>query len=42
MFGKDGLYFLVGCNLAAGYGSKRLVDRLEFLQQGDEFRHGKA
>jgi hypothetical protein len=31
MFGKNGLYFLVGCDLAAGYGRKRLVDRLELL-----------
>jgi hypothetical protein len=31
MLGKDGLYFLVGGDLTAGYGRKRLVDRLELL-----------
>jgi len=31
IFGKNGLYFRIRRNIAAGHGSKRLVDRLEFL-----------
>jgi hypothetical protein len=31
IFGKNGFYFRIGRNIAAGYGCKRLVDRLEFL-----------
>ena len=31
MFSKHGLYFFVRRNLTAGYGRKRLIDRLNFL-----------
>lgn len=34
MFGEDGLDLLVGCDSAAGYGGKSLVDRSELFGCG--------